>query len=57
MYSLVPFPSFALGKKMDKKYAKFLYTYLYNFVKKFNKSKNFLSLLIGSSYLIYAKKN
>lgn len=57
VYSLVPFPSFALGKKMDKKYAKFLYTYLNNFIKKFNKSKNFLSMLIGSSYLIYAKKN
>ncbi len=57
VYSLVPFPSFALGKKMDKKYAKFLHTYLYDFVKKFNNSNNFLSMLIGSSYLIYAKKN
>ena len=57
VYSLVPFPSFALGKKMDKKYAKFLYTYFYDFVKKFNNSNNFLSMLIGSSYLIYAKKN
>ena len=41
---------------MDKKYAKFLYTYFYDFVKKFNNSNNFLSMLIGSSYLIYAKK-
>lgn len=57
IYSLVPFPSFALGKKLDKKYAKFLDKYASSYVNKFNRSDIFINRLIGSSILIYAKKN
>ena len=57
VFSLVPFPSFAIGKKLDIKYANLLNNKFKNVVDSFNNSSNVFNKFIGSSYLIYAKKN
>ena len=57
VYSLTPFPSFAIGKKLDSVYAKLINKFFSNFIFSFNKSTSPLSIFWGSAFLVYAKKN
>ena len=57
VYSLTPFPSFAIGKKLDSVYAKFINKFFSKFIIRFNKSTSPLTIFWGSAFLVYAKKN